>query len=316
MQHRGAAHGNKAVRHLPHVRFKHANRNTRRVLEEVVDPGERIRIVGIRAPPHRATAGAVGHAECSAPLAARPLSVAPLEVLQFLDRSLEQRNACVCIGGKRHLHRATGPRGRIEICTRTHQRTCLIFKASNERVDVLELRIHVRLHPRVDRGHNQMDRGLFAAPHARAIATDHGAVGALLEQERREHTDAVVHAGNVDKAIVRVGEMRPHRPVAAELCQIRIVLPCGGERTIGARRHAQVATFARFGIDGNRKQSTIALELRFRRIKECLRTRHRERRNELLHGRNLCVGFSTTRRLPVHLVGHAHVALSKRLTHR
>jgi hypothetical protein len=45
-------HGNETIGHLPHVRLEDPDGNRRSILEEVIDPGERIRIVGIGAGPH------------------------------------------------------------------------------------------------------------------------------------------------------------------------------------------------------------------------------------------------------------------------
>jgi hypothetical protein len=59
----GAAHVDEAVRHLAHLPLEDADRDGGRVLEEVVDPGERVRVERIGAPPDRRAAGAVGDAD-------------------------------------------------------------------------------------------------------------------------------------------------------------------------------------------------------------------------------------------------------------
>jgi hypothetical protein len=48
-----APHFSERVGHLPHVTFEDSDRERRRILEEMVRPRERIRIVGIRAAPDR-----------------------------------------------------------------------------------------------------------------------------------------------------------------------------------------------------------------------------------------------------------------------
>ncbi len=75
-----------AVGHLPHVALEDADGDRRRVLEEVVDPGERVRVVGIRAAPHRRAARWSSRCPaCARPWPLGPLGVAPAQVLQVAD---------------------------------------------------------------------------------------------------------------------------------------------------------------------------------------------------------------------------------------
>ncbi len=71
-----------ALRHLGHVAFENAHCHGRRVLEQMVRPGERIRIERIGTAPNRRATCRIEDAHAGATLARRAVLIAPPEILE------------------------------------------------------------------------------------------------------------------------------------------------------------------------------------------------------------------------------------------
>ena len=59
-----------------------------------------------------------------------------------------------------------------------------------------------------------MDGGLLAAPHAGAISPEIREVVSPLEEQRGENADPLLEVGDIDVAVVGLGELLPQAPVA------------------------------------------------------------------------------------------------------
>ena len=310
------AHGGDVVAHLPYLRFEESDRDRRRILEQVVDPRERIRIVRPRAAPDRRAAGAVRHPHRGTTVAAWPIDVTPAQVAQRVERVGELREAIVLRGVHGHRHGARGRRGCVEIRARGEELARLCVQRFDEAIERRDVFRDARLHGRVDRRHDEMHGGLLTAPHARAVAADHRAVDVLLQQQRRQHADTLVDIRDIDEPVGRVRQALPQRPVAAKLLELPLVLPQRHERTVGTHGHAEVAALARLRIHRNREKAAAALLLRLDGVEERLRPRQRELRQALLDDGELLVRLRASIGLPPHLVGDGRVRAGERRRHR
>jgi len=211
----GPAHRHEAVRHLAHVALEQADGNRRRVLEQVIDPGERIGVVGVGATPHRRTPSGVGHAHGGAALAAGSFGVAPVQVLQILDFPGDPINGSLFVGVEGDVDRSSPICCHLaELGVGSQQRSGLVVEPGDQVAQPLYVAFHPRQHERVDGRQHQVYHGLLAAAHAGAVAAHHRPVAALLEQHRWQHADALFQVGDVDVAIVCFGEVLPQSPVA------------------------------------------------------------------------------------------------------
>src|SRR4051794_16570655 len=71
----GHAYGLETIRHLRHMAFEDAHRERRRILEQMVRPGKRIRIERISRSPHRTAARGVAHSHTAAAAVVRAFHV-------------------------------------------------------------------------------------------------------------------------------------------------------------------------------------------------------------------------------------------------
>ena len=293
----GAAHDRDVVGHLPHVGLEQPDGDRRGILEEVIDPGEGIRIVRIRAGPHRGTPGAVRHAQGGAAGAARSHLIAPLEVAQLAEGSVEPREAIL----------------RFEEDAGGDEPLDLRFERRDQRRQVGDVLRHPRLHRGEDRGDDEVHGGLLAAAHAGAVAADHRAVGGLLQQQGREHSDPFVDIGDVHEPVVGVGELLPGGPVAAEPGECEVILLHRHQGPVGADLHAEVAPFARLGVHRDREEAAGPFLPPFDRVEEGSGPGQREFGEPLVHLRHESVGGGAPLGVPSHLVGHRHVGAGERL---
>ena len=79
----------------------------------------------------------------------------------------------------------------------------MLFHLRNQPIQFGQLLFHPRLHQRRDGAGEKVDDGLLAAAEAGAVAADHGAVVALVEQQGFQRTDLFVQI--VDAAELLAG---------------------------------------------------------------------------------------------------------------
>ncbi len=175
------------------------------------------------------------------------------------------------------------------------------LERGDERVDISHVFHHARAHLGLNGGEHQMHGRLLTAARARAVAPDHGAIVALLQEKGREHSH--VRRG-LDEAVIGVGQTIPQRPVATQSLQSVLGLPGGDEGPFGADLDTDVAALAGLGIDGDREQAPRPLGLRFEIAEVGTSAGQRELGQADLHPVELGVGRGATLGVPAHLRGH------------
>ena len=301
---RRATHVHEAVGHLAHVRFEQADRDGRRVLGEMRDPGKRVRIEGICAPPGRRAAGRVGEAERRAALAARSLRVAPAQVAERIGGPGDPLELLPVSFIHRHRHRALRTRRGVEVGARGEQRARLQVESFDKPVELRHVLRHPGRHLRLDGGENEVRRGLLATARARAVAAHHGAVGILLEEQGREHSGNRAQIRGLQEPVVGVGQAVPQRPVATEAGKPRLVLLHADQGAGRADLDAEVASLACVRIDGDRQETARSFRLRLEVAEERLCPRQREFGQPGLHHLELRVGLGAALGIPSHLRRH------------
>ena len=208
------------------------------VLEQMVHPGERIRIVRIRAGPDRGASGAVRHARWRAALAARSLDVAPAQLLELACTLVVSRARPLAPLLRRRAatsRRFGGRRRAVEIGVRGQQLPRLACRAARSARRARRTCAATRGRMSASMVETTRCTAVFSPQPMHAPSPpDHRAVAALLEQERRQHADALVHVADVDEPVGGVRQPLPERPVGAELRQIGSSCRTVVERAVGA----------------------------------------------------------------------------------
>ncbi len=105
-----------------------------------------------------------------------------------------------------------------------------------------------RLHQRLDGGHEQVQRGLFRAAQAGAVAAGEGEVVALVEQDRLQGADALLEVVDADVLLRRGGQVEPEVPLVSQLIDRFVGLGGMHQGLVVADLHALHAALA--GVAG------------------------------------------------------------------
>ena len=95
---------------------------------------------------------------------------------------------------------------------------------------------------------NKVNGRFLAATLACTVASQHGHIVALFQQQRRHDANAFIQTGNLDVAVIGFWQVFPQFPVRFQLVLHGIGLGHADQRAICANRHAEVATLAGFRV--------------------------------------------------------------------
>ncbi len=270
----GDADGLEALGHLGHVALEHAHRHRRRVLEQVVGPGEGVRVEGIGAAPHRGAARGVEDTHAGTALAGDALFVAPLQVVQLRHdvgdvfqpltvdgRGLvglldtpgngRQREVAFTVVVQHGLH----VRGFADVDLADQLHLHVLLELLDQLVDVGHVLLHARLHQRLDGGHEQVHDRLLAATQAGTVAAGERQVGVLVEQDGFQRAHAFFEVVHADVFLRRVRQVQPEIPVLAQVQDRLLGLGDRAQRVVVADLDAFHAALAGVGVDGDAQET-------------------------------------------------------------
>ncbi len=266
-----------AVRHLRHVPFEYAHGHRGGILEQVIRPGERIRIERISAAPDGGATGGVQYAHAGAALARRADLVPLLEILELRDqiRCVLQPLAIDGFGFMRPLHALGDPcKGEIALVGLFEHRLHffrvakvdltdqlhlhVLFQFRNEFVDMRDMLCDARLDQRLHGCNEQVDDGLFRTTETGPVAAGERQVHVFVEEDRFECADAFLEIVDPDVLVRRVRQVKPEVPVLAQRFYAVFCLLDRAQGVILADFDAFHAAFAGIRIDRDTQQSAAA----------------------------------------------------------
>ena len=110
------------------------------------------------------------------------------------------------LAGNVHVDAAVSAlRDRFEVCVRGNETPRLGLKASDQGVELANVRLDTRDQERIDGGEYEMDVRLLATAHDEANTADSREVVALLQEKRGQHADNDIEIRDDEEADVGLG---------------------------------------------------------------------------------------------------------------